>query len=159
MARISLSHWINFVLLAAVLTLGWMLFERSAPRDDAPARTSAEDESPSSSSAPVDTDADAMHAISARLAAIDARLSAIERNSPATSGERTAPAAAQAPIDPRTAAIADRRLSAMFPDGRVDQEDMQRFHLALSSLPANEQIALTASMTQAINAGRVKLEK
>ncbi|MBP6750548.1 MAG: hypothetical protein KA144_12990, partial [Xanthomonadaceae bacterium] len=73
----------NIVLFAAVLVLGWMLFARSAPRDEALASTAAEDgastaASPASARAESDV-ADAMVAISARLAAIDARLSAIER--------------------------------------------------------------------------------
>ncbi|GEM_PF-1313200 len=161
MSRISLSHSINIVLCVAVLVLGWMLFARSAPRDDAPVRANAEDESPSSasSSASSPADSDALHAISARLAAIDARLSAIERGPSVAPGDRTAPVAAQAPISPQMAAAADRRLNAMFPDGRVDQEEMQRFHVALASLPADEQLALTASMTQAINSARIKLQK
>ena len=161
MSRISLSHSINFVLLAAVLTLGWMLFQRSSPRAEPTAALVAEDETSTASSparmgADSDT-ADAMAAISARLAAIDARLSAIERGAPPPSVGQAAPAPPT--IAPQAAAAAERRLNAMFPDGRVDQEDMQRFQMTLATLPPDERLALTASMTQAINAARIQLHK
>ncbi len=154
MSRISLSISINLILFAAVSVLGWLLYDRTKANEaDIIVRSAAL--GPVSSPAPVDPDA--LSAISSRLTAIDTRLSAIERHTPAIPTSTTTPTPVS--ITPQAAAIADRRLNAMFPDGRVDQEDMQRFHIALASLPADEHIAITASMTQAINAGRIKLEK
>ncbi len=61
-----------------------------------------------------------------------------------------------APIDPRIAAAADRRVSSMFPDGRFDHADLIRFRAALGELPAEQQAALAAAFSRAVNGDRLQ---
>jgi hypothetical protein len=95
----------------------------------------------------------------ARLATIDARLAEIERAlataSVAAPNARTA-ATTAAPIDAQTAAAADRRVAAMFPQGRFDHADLIRFRAALGELPADQQAALAAAFSRAVNGDRLQ---
>jgi hypothetical protein len=61
-----------------------------------------------------------------------------------------------APIDPQTAAAADRRVAAMFPQGRFDHADLIRFRAALGELPAEQQAALAAAFSRAVNGDRLQ---
>ncbi len=155
MPRISLSLSINLILLAAVVVLGWTLYDRKAP--DAGSSVLAEsvtqNEAPSAAAF---SGHDPISGISARLAAIDARLSSIERRQEAAQPSEQKQTVAIKPISPQAAALANERLASIVTGQEFDQNAMVGFNVALAKLPEEEQIALAASLTQAINQGRIK---
>jgi len=157
MSRLSFSHVLNLVLLAGVVGLGWLLLQRP-PHPDTTAPTGASHTDSAASASGRDLDA-----VSAQLSEINARISAIERQAlpqtpTATTGAAPAQVTTRTAVTPQAAALAQQRLRAMFPSGRVDREGMQRFHIAMANLPPDEQIALTAAMSQAVNAARITLQ-
>jgi hypothetical protein len=157
MPRISLSFLVNLVLLFAVLVLGWALYDRGARAEGTHVSTQTTSQG---LALPASTrDPDAMSAIAARLAAIDARLSAIEHNAPSASPGAADQAQKKRPISPQAAAVANQRLAAIVSGHHFDQNAMVEFNMQLAKLPEDEQIALAAALTQAINQGRVKLMK
>lgn len=155
----DLSVKLNVVLAIAVAILGGKVFMGDAPRQQPAIATSAAAAvQPLRSAA-----AGPATAIDARLATIDARLAAIERAlataSVAVPNARTAATTAAttaAPIDAQTAAAADRRVAAMFPQGRFDHADLIRFRAALGELPADQQAALAAAFSRAVNGDRLQ---
>lgn len=146
-----LSVKLNVVLAIAVAILCWKVFMGDAPQQrpataspvDAPVRPSLSDVAVSSG------------AIDARLAAIDARLAAMER-AVATASVAAPNATTPASIDPQAAAAADRRVAAMFPQGRFDHADLIRFRATLGELPAEQQAALAAAFSRAVNGDRLQ---
>lgn len=166
MSRLSIAC--NVVLATVVLAQGWVLFARGDGTMIEPA---------SARSAALDADAtdaastDASAALASQLARIDARLAALERSRPAAeamlpasgaSPQLTSPQAPSSRIDPQRAAAADRRLAAMLADDgidhrNIDHRDMQRFHIAIAGLPPEEQIAISAAFSRAVNEDRVRL--
>lgn len=93
-----------------------------------------------------------------RLAEIDARLSGIEHQLPVTQGATLHTSQRPIPINPHATAMAQRKLASMFPDHRIDRDRMLGYQIELSKLPAEEQLALSLAMAQAINAGRITFE-
>jgi hypothetical protein len=153
----DLSVKLNMVLAIAVAILGWKVLMGDVPRQPPAIASSA------AASTPVQPPRSAVAghagAMDARLATIDARLAAIERAlataSVAAPNARTA-ATTAAPIDAQTAAAADRRVAAMFPQGRFDHADLIRFRAALGELPADQQAALAAAFSRAVNGDRLQ---
>jgi hypothetical protein len=166
MSRLSIAC--NVVLATVVVAQGWVLFARGDG-------TIAEPLSARSAALAADgTDAgstDASAALASQLARIDARLAALERSQPAAdamSPTSTAPSQPSSPpisssrIDPQRAAAADRRLAAMLADDgidhrNIDHRSMQRFRIAIAGLPPEEQIAMSAAFSRAVNEDRVRL--
>lgn len=147
----DLSVKLNVVLAIAVAILGGKVFMGDAPRQQPAIATSAAAAvQPLRSAA-----AGPATAIDARLATIDARLAAIER-ALATASVAVANAPTATPIDTQTAAAADRRVAAMFPQGRFDHADLIRFRAALGELPAEQQAALAAAFSRAVNGDRLQ---
>jgi hypothetical protein len=157
MSRLSTAC--NVVLATVVLAQGWVLFARGdgAIVEPLSAHGAARD---------VDgTDAastDASAALASQLARIDARLAALERSLPAleavpAASSQRSPGTSSSPSDPQRAAAADRRLAAMLVDDDIDHWDMQRFHIAIAGLPPEEQIAMSAAFSRAVNENRVRL--
>lgn len=149
----DLSVKLNVVLAIAVAILGWKVLMGDAPRRQtaiAPSAAAAAPAQPPRSAA-----AGHAAAMDARLAAIDARLAEIER-ALATASVAAPDATTAAPIDPQAAAAADRRVAAMFPQGRFDHADLIRFRAALGELPAEQQAALAAAFSRAVNGDRLQ---
>lgn len=154
MSRISIG--LNIVLAATVLILVGLLYRQwngSAPIEaDSRAHIASsamEDRIGSGRDAP-------NAAILDRLAAVDARLAAMEHHPAAhrpgpPDGSNTKPS-----ISPQDAELADRRLASMFPTSTYDDRDMLRFHAQIAKLPDNEQIALLSAYIKAINDDRLK---
>jgi hypothetical protein len=144
---------LNVMLAIAATILGGMLIIREAPREHAttaqPAIASAQAQSTAA------TAADPSVAMDARLAAIDARLAAMER-ALAVMPAAAPTSAVIAPIDPQAAAAADRRVASMFPDARFDHAELIRFRAALGELPADQQVALAAAFSRAVNSDRLQ---
>ncbi len=92
-----------------------------------------------------------------RLAALDARLIAMEHRLPRSQDVSNDRPAIKNELSQQALNLANRRLFAMFPDGNLDQNDMNRYQAALSGLSADERLALTAAFTQAINTNRIKI--
>lgn len=147
----DLSVKLNVVLAIAVAILGGKLFMGDAPRQQPAIAMSA-----AAAAQPLRTAAAGpAGAIDARLTTIDARLAAIER-ALATASVAVPNATTAAPIDTQTAAAADRRVAAMFPQGRFDHADLIRFRAALGELPADQQAALAAAFSRAVNGDRLQ---
>lgn len=145
----NLSAKLNVVLAIAVAILGWKAFVPDAPRQE-PAIASQ-----LAAPAPTPPAAGPATAIDARLAAIDTRLAAMERALAAMPGAAPTDAPAT-PIDPQVAAAADRRLASMFPDARFDHAELAQFRAALGELPADQQAALAAAFSRAVNSDRLR---
>lgn len=158
MPRISLSLSINLVLFAAVVVLGWKLYDRKTPHAGSSVLAESVTENTAASAAAF-SGHDPISGISARLAAIDARLSSIERRQEAAQPGEQKQAVAIKPISPQAAALANERLASVVTGQEFDQNAMVGFNIALAKLPEDEQIALAAALTQAINQGRIKPKK
>jgi hypothetical protein len=162
MSRLSIAC--NVVLAAVVLAQGWVLFARGdgSMIEPASARSAALDADGADAAS---TDASA--ALASQLARIDARLAALERSRPAAEAMPPASSASSQPtsssrIDPQRAAAADRRLAAMLADDgidhrNIDHRDMQRFRIVIAGLPPEEQVAMSAALSRAINDDRARL--
>lgn len=145
------------VLGSLVLVEGAMLLHRPAARADAAvhgdvahgAENAAAVASSDVVSAPV------LQAVLDRLTAIDARLAALERAG-GTPAAMPSPAHADAP-DPAGFADADRRLSTLVPGRVLGHEDVARFQMTIASLPADQQLALSAAFARAVNEDRIRL--
>lgn len=171
MSRLStsrLSIACNVVLATVVLAQGWVLFARGDGTMIEPS---------SARGAALDADGtdvastDASAALASQLARIDARLAALERSQSDTqampsassaSSQRSSLQTSSSRIDPQRAAAADRRLTEMLADDgidhrSIDHRDMQRFHIAIAGLPPEEQIAMSAALSRAVNEDRVRL--
>jgi hypothetical protein len=149
----DLSVKLNLVLAIAVAILGWKVFIGDTPRQPPAIASSAAASTPAQP--PRSAAAGQAGAMDARLATIDARLAEIER-ALATASVAVPNATTAAPIDPQTAAAADRRVAAMFPQGRFDHADLIRFRAALGELPAEQQAALAAAFSRAVNGDRLQ---
>lgn len=154
MSRISIS--LNIVFALAVVILGGMVYQhRNVAVPTEPDHRSSLASSPMEDS--IGTVEDVSNAaIIGRLAALDARLAAMERQTLAhrsVSSERPNP---KPSISPREIELANQRLSSMFPASTYDSREMQRFHTQVAKLPANEQLALLSAYTKAINEDRLK---
>ncbi len=148
----NLSVKLNVILAIAVAILGGMLFIGDPPREEASIPRVSHAPAPMPPSSPP---ADSSIAIEARLSMIDTRLAEIERALAASPAVTQSPAPA-ASIDPEAAAAADRRVEAMFPDGRFDHADLVRFRASLGELPKDQQIALAAAFSRAVNGERLQ---
>jgi hypothetical protein len=149
MSRLSTAC--NVVLTAVVLAQGWVLFARG----DGLTGASTADRIDAIGAQPTDDPpTDASAALASQLARIDARLAAMERAQPAAQPPAS-PAAAS--IDPQRAAAADRRLAAMLADSELDQREMQHFQASIAGLPPEEQIAISAAFSRAVNEDRIRL--
>jgi hypothetical protein len=156
MSRLSTAC--NVVLTAVVLAQGWVLFARG----DGLTGASTADRIDAIGAQPTDDPpTDASAALASQLARIDARLAALERVQPAAQPPASglvAPASpAAASIDPQRAAAADRRLAAMLADSELDQREMQHFQASIAGLPPEEQIAISAAFSRAVNEDRIRL--
>jgi hypothetical protein len=149
----DLSVKLNVVLAIAVAILGWRVFMGDAPRQESAIASPAAAAVPAQS--PLPAAAGPAGAIDARLTAIDARLAEIERTLAASPAVTQNPVHA-ASIDPQATTAADRRVAAMFPDGRFDHADLIRFRAALGELPAEQQAALAAAFSRAVNGDRLQ---
>jgi hypothetical protein len=145
------------VLGSLVLVEGAMLVQRAAAQANDAARIGPApgvDAASVTPSAPVSDPA--LPAVLGRLAAIDARLAALERaggDAPAGSlpqGHADAP-------DPAGFADADRRLSTLVPGRVLGHEDVMRFQATIAALPADQQLALSAAFARAVNEDRIRL--
>lgn len=154
MSRISIG--LNIVLAATVLILVGLLYQhRHGATQAAPDDRDPEVSSPTEDRIGHGRDA-SNTAILDRLAALDARLAAMEHrldgHRPSTSNTSNA----KPSISPQDAEFANRRLASMFPTSTYDDRDMLRFHAEVARLPANEQVALLSAYTRAINGNRLK---
>jgi hypothetical protein len=156
MTMLKVSIVFNVALSIAALAMGWVIYtQRSAPavvpsaseRSSAPSIISADD------NAAVNT------MIVGQLRAIDARLQAIERGSPAKPAADDAERSRPPAINPQAAAAADRRIKEMFPDSKFDHTDTIRFQSTLASLPREERDALALAFSRAVNSDRLKMRR
>ena len=163
MSRLSTAC--NVVLATVVFAQGWVLFARGDGATVEPVSTGG---------ATVDADGmdaastDASAALTSQLARIDARLAALERSLPAAgavpgiSPQPSSPGTMSPSADPQRAAMADRRLNTLLVDNgidhrSVDHRSMERFRIAIAGLPPEEQIAMSAALSRAVNEDRVRL--
>lgn len=154
MSRISIG--LNIVLAATVLILVGLLYRQwngSAPVEAGSrphiASSPMEDRIGSGRDVP-------NAAILDRLAALDARLAAMEHHPAAHRPGPPDGSNTKTSISPQDVELANRRLSSMFPTSTYDDREMLRFHAAAAKLPANEQLALLSAYTRAINEDRLK---
>ena len=98
-------------------------------------------------------------AISAQLARIERRLSALE---PAGAGaDPGADRDGRAAVDPATPTLspadADRRLTQLLPGPSVGREQLDQYRARVAALPPADQLALDAALSRAINQDRLRL--
>lgn len=146
------------VLGSLVLVEGAMLLHRPVVPADAAARgevgARAENAGAATSSDVVSDPA--MQAVLDRLTAIDARLAALERAGGGTAAAASAKTQIDAP-DPAGFAEADRRLATLLPGRVLGHEDVMRFQATIAALPADQQLALSAAFSRAVNEDRIRL--
>jgi hypothetical protein len=98
----------------------------------------------------------ALQAVLGRLAAIDARLAALERAGGASSAALPPQPSTDAP-DPAGFADADRRLSALLPGRVLGHDDVMHVQATIAALPADQRLALSAAFARAVNEDRIRL--
>ena len=146
------------VLGSLVLVDGAMLVQRPAAQAGDPVRIDADPRAENAEmAASSDADADpAWQAGLGRLAAIDARLAALERAAGGTAVAAPATTQVDAP-DPAGFADADRRLATLVPGRVLGHEDVMRFQATIAALPVDQQLALSAAFARAVNEDRIRL--
>lgn len=146
------------VLGSLVLVEGAMLVQRPAAQAGDPVRIDADPRAENAEmAASSDADADpAWQAVLGRLAAIDARLAALERAAGGTAVAAPATTHVDAP-DPAGFADADRRLATLVPGRVLGHEDVMRFQATIAALPVDQQLALSAAFARAVNEDRIRL--
>lgn len=146
------------VLGSLVLVEGAMLVQRPAAQAGDPVRIDADPRAENAEmAASSDADADpAWQAVLGRLAAIDARLAALERAAGGTAVAAPATTQVDAP-DPAGFADADRRLATLVPGRVLGHEDVMRFQATIAALPVDQQLALSAAFARAVNEDRIRL--
>ena len=146
------------VLGSLVLVEGAMLVQRPAAQAGDPVRIDADPRAENAEmAASSDADADpAWQAVLGRLAAIDARLAALERAAGGTAVAAPATTQVDAP-DPAGFADADRRLATLVPGRVLGHEDVMRFRATIAALPVDQQLALSAAFARAVNEDRIRL--
>jgi hypothetical protein len=153
---ITMSRWsaaLNAVLTAVVLIQAAMLYGRDPlSGNDRRMRSPVS----ATSERSIQENEGNSREIEHRLAAIDAKLAAMKSAAHISEPVHAATDETPAVISPQAMSIAERRFSALVTDKEFGHEDRARFHGVLSQLPADEQIALIAAMTRAVNAHRVK---
>lgn len=147
------------VLGSLVLVEGVMLVQRPAAQAGDPVRIDADHPRAENAEMAASSDADAdpaWQAVLGRLAAIDARLAALERAAGGTAVAAPATTQVDAP-DPAGFADADRRLATLVPGRVLGHEDVMRFQATIAALPVDQQLALSAAFARAVNEDRIRL--
>lgn len=160
MSRFSTT--LNVALIAVVLAQAWMMHGREAPAavvKDRGGPNSADAASMDTAAAvgPAPNETPLALAVMDRLQRIDARLAALEqatRPPSAAAAEETS----GAPIDPRTAAEADRRLAVVLPVRELDREGWVRWQASLASMPPDERLAMSTAFSRAVNDDKIRLK-
>lgn len=152
MSRASIV--LNVLLILVVAALAWTLYARTGGGNAAPERMSAGESSGGMAVPSSGIDADAADRLAAQLGRIDARLATLE----IAASPRGAIARVTQPAPPEMpAAEADRRLGALLPGRQIGHRELNQFHARLAVLPPEEQFALSAALSRAINENRIRM--
>jgi hypothetical protein len=150
--KMDRSGGVIATLLCAVIAVqGWMLWKTADPliADE----TAPELPKNAASAEPVIGSSAAM---AERLARIDARLAAMERQITLNQASQEAWLPPES-IDPQAMAEADRRLASIISDAEFDQDDMRKLDSALAHLSKDEKYQLMTAFARAVNTDRIKL--
>lgn len=139
------------VLLCVIGIQGWLLHETKTPADKTGVKTG---DIPVSAIANENRDpAFSQNDMSNHLARIDARLSALET----TKRGATNTQQQEIILGSAEALAADRKISALLPDGPLTQQELFLFQSQLAQYPSGEKAQLSAALARAINNGQVQI--
>lgn len=151
MSRASIV--LNVLLAVAVAALAGALYARTGEGNSPFAPMSAGNSGRTVPPASA-IDAETADRLGAQLARIDTRLAALE--TAASPGVAIARVAQPAPPE-MPAAEADRRLGAPLPGRQIGHRELNEFHARRATLPPEEQFALSAALSRAINENRIRM--